>query len=108
AAAQALGVAAPRAGEHLSAEGRAWLPARLRLRLGLKLDVNQASTEDLQAISGIGPSTAARIIAARPFSRLAELRRAHGVGPKRLARWRASLQLGPPPLISLSAGRRSE
>lgn len=50
-----------------------------------KFDVNQASSEDLQRIPGIGPVTANRIIDYRlqhqGFRDLSELRSIRGIGP---------------------------
>jgi hypothetical protein len=54
----------------------------LRL-LGLPVDVNHGSVEDLQALPGIGPKLAERILAARPFSSTADLQRVPGIGKKR-------------------------
>lgn len=49
------------------------------------LDLNNASMEELQTISGIGPALAERIIEGRPFKSVEELRRVSGVGPVLLA-----------------------
>ncbi len=50
---------------------------------GAKLDVNSASVEALQALPGIGPVLAERIIAARPFQSADELQRVQGIGAKK-------------------------
>jgi competence protein ComEA len=64
-------------------DGRAWL-------FGRKLDVNRASAGDLERISGVGPSLAARIVEERTrrgrFASLDELDDVDGVGPKLLAK----------------------
>ena len=53
---------------------------------GSKIDLNRASQEDLEAIPGIGPSTAGAIIHYRdrhgPFHSIQELQDVHGIGPK--------------------------
>lgn len=56
----------------------------LRL-LGLPVDVNHSSVEDLEALPGIGPKLAERILAARPFASPADLQRVSGIGKKRWA-----------------------
>jgi hypothetical protein len=56
----------------------------LRL-LGLPVDLNHGSVEDLEALPGIGPKLAERILAARPFATTADLQRVQGIGKKRWA-----------------------
>lgn len=69
-----------------------------RVLLGLRLDVNRASAEDLAALPGIGPGLAAAIAADRerrgPFPDVESLRRVRGIGPTRLERLRPWLQVG--------------
>ena len=61
--------------------------ARL-LTLGLALDLNQATAADLEALPGIGPVIAQRIIAFRqahgPFKKIDDLENVSGIGPKKL------------------------
>lgn len=82
------------------------LPARQRLALGLRLNVNTASSSDLQAVSGIGPALARRIIARRPYAALADLEKVRGIGPVRRQRLTSSLTPAPPPPLwpSLTSG----
>lgn len=49
------------------------------------LDLNQAGSEDLQQLAGVGPELAKRIVAARPFKSVDELTKVNGIGPKTLA-----------------------
>lgn len=68
------------------------------------LDPNHADERELQALPGVGPVLAARIIAWReaqgPFTGLEELDAVKGVGPARLEQWGELLRFGagePPP-----------
>lgn len=58
------------------------------LTLGLALDLNKATTADLEALPGIGPALAARIIDYRRkhgyFKHLDDLIQVSGIGPKKL------------------------
>ena len=59
----------------------------------LPLDLNRATAEQLEALPGIGPALAERIVAYRrqhgPFRRLEDLTRVSGVGPKTVEALRA-------------------
>jgi competence protein ComEA len=54
------------------------------------VDVNRASAVDLETLPGVGPATAAAIVAERerngPFASFEELERVPGIGPAKLAR----------------------
>lgn len=68
--------------------------ARL-LTLGLAIDLNHASPEDLEALPGIGPVLAGRVVAHRqkhgPFRRIEDLQQVPGIGPKNLEQLRPYL-----------------
>jgi len=71
----------------------AYAPERMRgvrlITLGLPVDLNRATQEDLEALPGVGPALAARILAYRrshgPFKRVEDLEEVQGIGPKVLA-----------------------
>ncbi len=46
------------------------------------ININTASQAEIEALPGIGPTLAARIIEARPFTNPADLDRVKGIGPK--------------------------
>ncbi len=58
------------------------------LTLGLPLDLNSAGATDLDALPGIGPALAQRIVAYRqqhgPFKKIDDLLQVSGIGPKLL------------------------
>ncbi len=59
----------------------------------LTIDLNTADAETLTQIAGIGPALAERIIAARPFKSLEDLRRVSGIGPSFLEQLRPHVSL---------------
>jgi len=59
-----------------------------------RVDLNSASERLLATLPGIGPVTAARIVAARPFHELDDLLRVPGIGPVRLDGLRPWVTLG--------------
>ena len=69
------------------------------LTLGLALDVNNATAEDLEALPGVGPVLAQRIFQYRenqgPFKKFEDLLAVHGMGKKKLAQLR--------PLVTVSS-----
>jgi len=62
------------------------------------VDINAAGIDDLVALPGIGPATAARIIEDRqnrgPYRSVDDLLRVKGIGPKKLARLRPLVRAG--------------
>jgi len=49
-----------------------------------KIDINTASLEDLEKITGVGPTIGQRIIEARPFALIEDLIKVKGIGEKTL------------------------
>ena len=68
--------------------------AGTRSRDDAPLDLNRASDAQLQRIPGIGPVSAAKIIAGRPYRRVEDLLKIPGIGPKRLEAIAPYLTLG--------------
>ncbi len=48
------------------------------------VNINTATSEQLQTLSGIGPSTADKIISARPYNKIEDLLNVSGIGPATL------------------------
>lgn len=75
------------------------LSGRERVLLGLPVDPNRATAEDLAAVPGLSPGLAAAIVADReargPFERVEDLGRVRGLGPVRVGRARALLEVRP-------------
>jgi competence protein ComEA len=67
------------------------------LTLGLAINLNEATQEDLEALPGIGPALAGRIIAHRtahgPFTHIGDLHQVSGIGPNILEQIRPYLTL---------------
>jgi competence protein ComEA len=64
------------------------------------MDLNQATTEDLAAVPGIGPGLASDVVREReergPFRSVDALRRVRGIGPVRLERARPWVHVSSP------------
>ena len=71
---------------------RSSIPASQRFVLGMALNINEASPEDLESLPGVGPSVAKAIVEDRtqngPFSSIEALDRVKGIGPKTIERLR--------------------
>ena len=76
-----------------------WMPVPSLLVLGVPLDVNRASANELVKVPGISRRLAKRIVARRQqvgrFRRLEDLRGVKGIGPVSLNRLRPYLKAGP-------------
>ena len=74
---------------------------------GERLDPNRASAAELDRLPGIGPTTAAAIVASReregPFARVEDLARVKGLGAAALAQIRGHLDLSRAPPQSVAA-----
>lgn len=57
------------------------------------VSVNKASAAEITAVKGVSDALARAIVASRPYASLDELTRAKGMGPKLLAKLRASFSL---------------
>jgi competence ComEA-like helix-hairpin-helix protein len=68
--------------------------------LGLPIDLNRATAADLDAIPGLGPALAQRIVDFRqahgPFKQVDDLRAVSGIGPQNLEKLQPYLGLGGP------------
>ena len=67
----------------------AFVLVAIRYLIGIAVDVNRASADELASLPGIGPAIAARVIAGRPYASVDELERVKGIGPKTLAKLRS-------------------
>jgi len=59
-----------------------------------QVNLNTATSEELELLPGVGPATAAKIIAYReryPFRSIVQLKRIKGIGPKRFEAMRPHL-----------------
>jgi competence protein ComEA len=74
------------------------IPGTRLLTLGLPLNLNTATAQDLDALPGVGPALAQRLIDYRtshgPFKRLDDLTAVSGIGPQNLAKLKPYLVLG--------------
>lgn len=76
--------------------------------LDLRIDLNAAPAAELEAVPGIGPALAARILEHRerlgPFATLDALSAVPGIGPATLASLRPYLEVHDPPAPRLIPG----
>ncbi|MGE4649575.1 MAG: helix-hairpin-helix domain-containing protein [Myxococcota bacterium] len=66
--------------------GRGSLRGPARLLYGQPLDLNRTPASSLEALPGVGPGLAQKIVAARPFASVGALRGVGGIGPRRFSR----------------------
>jgi len=59
------------------------------------VDINRASEEQLRALPGVGSVLASRIVEARPFTSLDDLRRVRGLGRAKLEKLTTAIALPP-------------
>ncbi len=80
------------------------MPGAQLLTLGLTIDLNRATAQDLDAIPGIGPALAKRIVDYRnahgPFKKIEDLIEVSGIGPQNLQKLKPYLGLGSPEAIA--------
>ncbi len=74
--------------------GRSKAAASSSPSLGVKVDLNSASQKDLEALPGVGPATAKKIIAGRPYTAVDDLSKA-GLSAKQIDKFRAMVQVVP-------------
>ncbi len=67
---------------------------REKLQAALKVNINTASSEELQKIPYIGPARAQAIIAARPYRKIEDITKAYRIGDGTLAKIRDHITVG--------------
>jgi competence protein ComEA len=76
------------------------IPGERALTLGLALDLNSATAEDLEALPGIGPALAQRIVQYRqsqgPYRTIEDILAVHGIGKKKLAQLKPLIMVSSP------------
>jgi competence protein ComEA len=89
----------PRAAASAMDGGERKVAGKKETNLSAPIDINRASAEELQRLSGVGPVLSQRIIderSKRPFKSVDDLRRVSGIGPKTLARLRPNITVSVP------------
>ncbi len=71
------------------------------------VDINTASQAELEAVKGVGPATAKKIIANRPYKSLDELTKA-GLSPKKIESFKSSLTVEGTPAAAAPAAAKEE
>ncbi len=62
-----------------------------KLQAALKININTASSEELQKLYRVGPKTAAKIIAGRPYGKIEDITNVHGIGEKTFEKLKDSI-----------------
>src|SRR5262245_26102960 len=70
---------------------------------GAKVDLNTATQEELEALKGVGPATAKKIVEGRPYSSVQELKKA-GLSDKTIASLAPSVTVGKGGASAAAAG----
>jgi competence protein ComEA len=83
-------------------QGSSWAAAKKSL-----VDINTASQAELEAIKGLGPATAKKIIANRPYNSLEELSKA-GLSAKKIDSFKSALTVGGAPAPATPAATKAE
>jgi competence protein ComEA len=60
-----------------------------------KVDLNQATLEELETLPGIGPATAKAIIQGRPYHNINELTNVNGIGPSKFSALKSHITVKP-------------
>lgn len=84
----------PREGERPAVTGTPRARRTPTPTVSFPLDINTASVEELQAIPGVGPTTARRIVEGRPYGEVDDLLRVRGIGPVTLEKIRPYVMVG--------------
>lgn len=75
------------------------MQAGVLLTLGLKIDLNRASVEELMLVPQMRPDIASAVVSRRetkPWESVEELMELQGIGPRTAERWAAFLEVIPP------------
>ncbi len=48
----------------------------------LRVNINTATTRELESVPGLGPTLSALVVAGRPYNTVEELTRVRGIGPR--------------------------
>lgn len=70
-------------------------PAATTTTVPALIDINRATSAQLESLPGIGPKLAERIVAGRPYRTIDDLGKVSGIGPKTLERLRPLIRLAP-------------
>ena len=91
--------AAPAAAQAPKKSGPGTAAASAKAASTAIVNINSASAAEFEALPGIGPKTAARIVEYRqkngPFKKVEELMNVRGLGEKNFLKLKAQLTLGP-------------